>query len=124
MSGIYERIPAAIEEVERYAGEIPEAYLYCRVWHHSPEPHDIKIAKHGSQAVWSAILRCSNGCGVTWTVLVDPTGEVIKRKLDYSGAPDYILVGKGFINKEGNKVLRREFFTQKAPGTKSRRRKR
>lgn len=124
MSGIYERIPASPEDVEQYAGEIPPEYLHCRVWHHDPEPHNIVLArgveKHPT-AVWEATLRCSHGCGCRWIVLVDGAGQVLKRSIDYSEAPGYVLEGKGRINKEGNQILRREFFVQKGPKAKRRR---
>lgn len=127
MSTIYERIPASPEEVEIYAGEIPAAYLYCRVWHHDPEPHNMVLAKGVKKhptAVWDAQLRCSHGCGVRWVVLVDGDGEVLMRRLDYSGAPDYVLKGKGRIDKNGNQILRKTFFVQNAPKPRKKRSKR
>lgn len=124
MSSIYERIPATPEEVEQYAGEIPKEYLHCRVWHHSPEPHNIVLAKGVTKhptAVWDASLMCSHGCGVRWKVLVDGAGQVLMRRLDYSGAPDYVLKGKGRIDKNGNQILRREFFFQNGPKPRKKR---
>jgi hypothetical protein len=122
MSTIYDRIPASPEEVEQYAGSIPPEYLYCRVWHHSPEPHNVVLTKGTGKhktAFYSASLRCRNGCGVVWAVLVDRDGKVLKRSLDYHDAPGYVLDGKGRIDKNGNQILRKTFFVSKT--TKSRR---
>lgn len=124
MSTIYERIPASPEDVEQYAGEVPPEYLYCRVWHHDPEPHNIVLAKGVEKhptAVWDATLRCSHGCGIRWRLLVDGSGEVLQRKYDDSNAPDYVLKGKGRIDKNGKQILRRTFFVQKGPKPKRRR---
>ena len=126
MSGIYERIPASPEDVETYAGEIPEQYLYCRVWHHDPVPHDIRLVtakdrdpKHPT-ATWVAHLRCSHLCGVKWKVLVDSDGAVLSRRVDYSESDGYVLKGKGRIDKHGNQILRQTYFGQKKPAKKRR----
>lgn len=127
MSGIYEKIAASPEDVEQYAGEIPPEYLYCRVWHHDPAPHNVVLAKDETKhptAVWEARLRCSHGCGIQWKVLVDAAGEVLQRKYDDSGAPDYVLKGKGRIDKHGKQILRREFFMQTGPKPRKKRAKR
>lgn len=125
MTTIYERIPASPEDVEQFAGEIPEAYLHCRVWHHDPEPHNITLArgveKHPT-AVWDATLRCSHGCGVQWRVLVDGEGFVLERRIDYANAPGYVMEGKGRIDKRGNQILRRTYFVSKVGTKKGRRR--
>lgn len=118
MAGIYERIPASPEDVEQYAGEVPPEYLYCRVWHHDPEPHRPVLAKGEKKhttAFWEVQLRCSHGCGIKWKVLVDAEGQVLQRKYDDSDAPGYVMVGKGRIDKRGNQILRREFFLQNGP---------
>jgi hypothetical protein len=118
---MFSTIPADPAEVEKFAESLTPEYLMCRVWHHSPEPHDIKLADKDDKAksdgaMWSAVLRCRNGCGVRWRVVVDGEGFVVRRRLDYSGAPDYVLKGKGRINtKEGNAVMRRTFFTNNGP---------
>lgn len=112
MSGIYQSVPASIEEVKAFASKLTEAYLHCRVWGHDPEPVNITIAKHiegAPRAHWDATLLCGHGCGVRWRALVSQDGEVLKRSLDYSEAPGY-LCESGRINKEGKMVLRKKFF--------------
>lgn len=125
MSGIYERIPAAPEEVEAFASSLSEAYLHCRVWGHDPEPHTVVLAKGVEgfpHAYWEALLRCSHGCGVLWQVLVGRDGEVLRRKLDYSGAPGY-LSPHGWINSKGRAVIRTRYFVGATGGKKPRKRK-
>lgn len=110
---IYERIPASPEEVEAFGKGLTEAYLHCRVWGHDPQPHNIVVAKDVEgvpNAYWDADLICSHGCGVRWRVLVGRDGELLRRRLDYKGAPGY-LSDTGWIDREGKKVLRSQFFT-------------
>lgn len=115
MTGMYDSIPATPDEVRVFAQDISDAYLHCRVWGHDPTPHNINVAKdiEGVKgAHWDATLRCSHDCGVRWRVLASNDGTVLRRRLDYSAAPDYISP-TGRIDAEGRKVLRQQFFVRR-----------
>lgn len=116
-SGIHESIPATPEEVEVFADTLTEAYLHCRVWGHDPDPGTFSLAKDvvgKPDAFWDIPLLCTHGCGVRWRVLATFDGEVLRRSLDYSGAPGYICES-GRIDKTGKMVLRKTYFISKAP---------
>ena len=123
MSGMYESIPASPDDVETFGKTLTQAYLHCRVWGHDPAPHNVVVAKNIEGVLgahWDAALICTHGCGVKWRVLASSDGEVLRRRLDYSGAPGYISeVGR--IDAEGKKVLRKQFFTGATKRKRSRR---
>lgn len=127
MAGIYgTSVPASVEEVEQFGKGLTSAHLHCRVWGHDPVPHNVVVAKDIEgvpRAHWDATLICSHGCGVRWTALVSVDGEMLRRRLDYSGAPGYISE-TGRIDAEGKKVLRKQFFVGATKGTKTRKKSR
>lgn len=122
MSGIYESIPAAPEEVEVFGAGLTEAHLHCRVWGHDPDPQgNVRLATDDDGvpgAYWVANPGCTHGCGVRWLIYADAEGWRIKRTLDYSAAPDY-LSEHGRIDKQGRAILTREYFVR-AVGDKPR----
>lgn len=124
MAGIYEAIPASLDEVEAFAESLTPEYLYCRVWHHDPAPNGLSLATDEERAqrqkyagaFWSGGLVCTHGCGVRWRILANSEGEILMRKLDYSDAPGYVMEGKGRINAQGNQVLRKTYFMRSVGG--------
>ena len=125
MSGPFGSVPASPEEVEAFATTLTDSYLHCRVWGHDPMPHNVVVAKDVEgvpRAHWDATLICSHGCGVRWTALVSVDGEMLRRRLDYSGAPGYISE-TGRIDAEGKKILRRTYFVGATKVSRKRRKK-
>lgn len=121
-------LPALPEEVEAFAATLTDQHLYCRVWGHDPEPHNIVVAKDTEGvpgAFWDAFMRCSHGCGVRWRMLASQDGEVLRRRLDYSEAKDYLST-VGRIDAGGRQILRRRYLVgatnQTAKSSKRRRR--
>lgn len=114
---IAQHIPASPDEVEGFANTLTPAYLHCRVWGHDATPRNIVVAKHTEgvpNAQWDASLVCSHGCGVRWRVLASLNGEVLRRRPDYSEAPEY-LSKVGRINREGRQILTRRYFEGNGP---------
>lgn len=113
MTGIYESIPATPEEVESFGATLTDAYLHCRVWGHDPDPQgNTRLATDSdgvTGAYWVVSPSCTHGCGVRWNIFATADGDVVRRALDYSDAPDY-LSNTGRIDAQGRSVLRKEFF--------------
>lgn len=122
---LYQARMADIVDVESFAANLPEEYLKCRVWQHSHASIDERLATKAERAKvpearWAADLICMNNCGVRWLVLADAEGYIIARKPDYSGAPDYVMVGKGRVGRAGNAVIRKTLFTNNTKAKKGR----
>lgn len=103
--------PPDPRDVQEYARSAKPAFLTCRSYGHAPLPSSVIIVTlEGSRKqYYEQTLRCRNRCGVTWMLLIDMgTGEVLERRINYSGAKGYLAKGIGRIQGSARNVVRLE----------------
>jgi len=94
---------APLSVVEDFAKKIDEQQLECRVDRHR---YDKPLTGGYNPELRAIVVRKQCACGVIrYREHNRSTFEVERTELDYSEAPDYLLVGHGRISGRGKGVL-------------------
>lgn len=94
---------AALDEVQDFAGTLPEKYLHCREMNHNWRPYTVGRHKDGG---YERTLRCVR-CRTLKTQHLDTNGMLLGGT-KYEHPEGYLHAGMGRIVGEGRGLLRLE----------------